>query len=850
MVSGLALAVAATATIALVALSRIPQPPTWLAVLIAGVAFCVGLAADPFKKLSGEWIEQPRRQHAALLAHTRMHSRSGRLQRVRNCANAMALGVHPAARAETADGDAGQPPYVERDLQERLKEAADEGGLVILEGASTAGKSRLAYEFVRESLPDRWLVVPAGPTSLRDIALAGVPIGNAVIWLDDIDRHLIGGGLDGSVLDALCPQDSKDVLMLATLRAEARNELTDVRLETAISRAVDDVMRRARVLYLDLKLTERERTRAADLRSDLRIAAALDQPGDAGFAEYLAAGPAALERWQSAHHGQNVVAGAIISAAIDVRRAGLPGPISRSLLASGVPLYLDHRSRERQSDDAFDLGIEWAIQPVKGASSCLVPVGTENFEPFDYLVDHVQRTESIDTIPGALWSELISTADIADLTPIGLSAYRAGRSDISEEAFLRIAESGEEWANGILGFLQQEAGRMAEADTSYRRAAESGQTSAMFNLAKLHKELGDQEQAEQWYRRAADDGHKSAAYNLAKLLKGQDEAEQWYRQAAEAGHPGAMNNLGVLLVNSGRRTEALEWFRSAADAGSVDAMCNLGSVLDDRAKNEEAEAWYRRAAEANHGSAMNNLGLSLHNRGLKEEAEEWYRRATEAGNPTAAYNLATLLTQDNRKAEAETWFRQAAEAGQSKAMYALGLHHTEVDRDEAESWFYKAAKAGHGLAMYELAALLMKRRRNEEAEYWFLRAAEAGQDEAMYQHAFLLMRMDMIEEAELWLRRAAEMNHDQAMYLLAALLEKRGRNQEAENWFRLADPSGRAVTQYHLRGMLRNLHEPVPERMDRSLFENDKSDGIIVLDQFLDSREPEEADTPQDKQES
>jgi len=40
------------------------------------------------------------------------------------------------------------------------------GGFVLLTGGSSVGKTRCAAEAVKELLPDRWLIHPAGPAEV------------------------------------------------------------------------------------------------------------------------------------------------------------------------------------------------------------------------------------------------------------------------------------------------------------------------------------------------------------------------------------------------------------------------------------------------------------------------------------------------------------------------------------------------------------------------------------------------------------------------------------------------------------------------------------------------------------
>ena len=400
-----------------------------------------------------------------------------------------------------------------------LTEAFACGGLLIIEGGSAAGKTRMAYEAIRRLTPRRWLIVPAGPTSLRALTDGQVRLRNAVIWLDDVNDYLAAGGLDASVLDALCPPGRPDVLMLATLRSAERKALTVTDLDTTTSRGIQEVMRRARIIVLDRFLSPAECDRAEHERnSDPRIGAALDQSTGAGFAEYLAAAPAILARWQSARNGENLTAGAIISAAVDARRAGYLSPLPRDMLENLHSFYLDPREAHRPDLPSFTDGLTWTTKVVEGASSCLSATGPGTYQPFDYLVDHSQATTSISDIPEPAWPVLLTCGDGIDLASLAANAYRAGRPDISEAAWRRAAQAGLGAEMLTLSPVLRRSGRFEEAEQMCRPLAEANDTAAMHNLGVLLQETGRDEEAEQWYRRAADTGNASAMTNLGFLL--------------------------------------------------------------------------------------------------------------------------------------------------------------------------------------------------------------------------------------------------------------------------------------------------------------------------------------------
>lgn len=145
-------------------------------------------------------------------------------------ANPRLLGVHKAIAADPADRSAGGgdaahagflPACVERDLdtapdglRARIAEAAERGGFVLLVGGSSVGKTRSAYEAVRELLSDWWLVHssrPTDPVEIRDLVAAPAP--HTVVWLDELQRYLGPGGLTAGDVRALLSADEPVVLV-------------------------------------------------------------------------------------------------------------------------------------------------------------------------------------------------------------------------------------------------------------------------------------------------------------------------------------------------------------------------------------------------------------------------------------------------------------------------------------------------------------------------------------------------------------------------------------------------------------------------------------------------------------
>ncbi|MFB6654123.1 tetratricopeptide repeat protein, partial [Streptomyces microflavus] len=526
--------------------------------------------------------------------------------------DALTAGAH---RARPDDSGDAVPPYVPRDqdqlIRARLRRAAEMGGLVLVVGDSTAGKTRACFEALRTQLPEYRVAAPtAGPDLVAALEVIARTATRCAVWLDDLESYLGAGGLEPGLLAEF---GRLRIPVLATMRHQQFDIFATVgdteRVGTDHTRSAltgERVLRQLDVVEIGRLWSAGELQRAGEADDD-RIADALTHHGPYGLAEYLAAGPALLQEWhRAARPGGHPRAAALIAAAVDLARTGLTPPYTRGLLTEAHEPYLTAAGGPLLRPESLDTALAWATRRRHGATSMLVPTqDPDAWGVFDYLTDHTDTP-----IPDTTWhTALQQTTGADELAIIGIHAHEA--------------------APGI-------------AETSYRQAAEAGHIRAMFNLAHLLQQAGREEEGEGFYRRAVEAGNTRAMFNLAHVLvdagRG-EEAEVFYRRAVEAGHTDAMFNLGHLLADAGRGEEAEVFYRRAVEAGNTRAMVNLGNLLVDAGRGEEAEVFYRRAVEAGHTGAMFNLGNLLRQAGRGEGAEDFYRRAVEAGDTDAMFNL-------------------------------------------------------------------------------------------------------------------------------------------------------------------------------------------------------------------
>ncbi|MDX6334576.1 MAG: hypothetical protein QOG05_1916 [Streptosporangiaceae bacterium] len=583
----------------------------------------------------------------------------GRLPRVSEL-NPYTLGATPSefGNSETY----GQrDEYVPRVKDEPLTAALGDRPHVVLVGPSKAGKTRTAFEVIRQH--GTWgsaLLASPGPESLEQLSThpelsSAEPL---VIWLDELDRFLPPGGeLTPALISRLLDRPGP-TLLLASLRSGQRQRLQrDGKLTQEVRSVLDN--------FTSVELA----STCEDPGEQARAAAIYPLLGSRpeGLAEMLAGAPELLRLYQDAA-ADDPPLHFLVRTCVDWARCGLARPMPEpDLLARARDALGEHRPDLDPADDDFREALGRARTPCTGGGQAALlgtvrlADGSCGYWPFDYLVaaDEGQQG-SVRPIAENTWLSWLECATDEDAFAISLAALA------HENVPVAIVAS--------------------------HRAAEAGHASAQYNLGVL---LADQLKPPEmaaalgWYARAAEAGHAAAQYDLGFLLADRLDppdltaARAWYTMAAEAGHTAAQYNLGGLLADrldppdlAGART----WYTKAAEAGHVSAQYNLGELLADRLDPPDlagARTWYTKAAEAGHVSAQNNLGALL--AVLLEPpdlagARTWWTRAAEAGHAGAQNNLGVLLAtllEPPDLAGARTWYTKAAQAGLAGARDAL-----------------------------------------------------------------------------------------------------------------------------------------------------------------------------------
>jgi TPR repeat protein/transcriptional regulator with XRE-family HTH domain len=741
------------------------------------------------------------------------------------------LGVHPAISVAAPGDRPGHgrrlpelPPYVARDVDAELREAildaAGHGGLVVLVGASSTGKTRAAYEAVRAELPNWRLLHPADPAELATaVAARRLPRAGVVVWLDEAQHYLTGPDRLTTAMARTLLDPDQPMVLVATMWPQWYEQLsTPPPADVPLSDAEDiDPHRHARQILTSAarlvhlaSFSQAECARAKVLADeDPRLATAL-RDSHYGPIEVLAGAPQLVERFE---HAANPYAKAVMTAAIDYRRLGHNAPLTAELLQSAATGYLTGQQIATASSDWFTSAIDYATRLLHGATSSLIPVpGTSmgtiiGYTVADYLLQHGQATRRDIPPPASIWDAAVS--HITDLSVRMALARAAARQNLYQRAVplaKPAADAGIPNAMLLLARSLESLGQTQEAEQWYRRGAQTGNPQAMLVLAGRLRRAEQAQEAEHWYRWAAKAGNPNAMLALANWLADagrSTEAEEWYRRGAQTGNPNAMRALADWLTDAGQASEAEEWYRCAAETGDLNAMRALADWLTDAGRAPEAEDWYWRAANTGNPNAMCALARWLTDAGRGGEAEEWYRRGAQTGDPQAMLILASWLASAERDPEAKQWYRRAADTGDRDSMLALASWLAGTGQvAEAKQWYRRAADTGDPHAMLALARQLRRTGQARKADQWHQRAAETGNPHAMRTLAGRLRDAGQAEEAEAWYRRGAEAGDHRAMWTLANWLPSSGRAQEAEQWHRRAAETGSPHAMRTLAGRL------------------------------------------------
>lgn len=558
------------------------------------------------------------------------------VERVDRLADPLKLRVH---RAALLDGSQ-VPPFVTRDALPDLCAALASGGFILVVGDSTAGKSRLAYEAMRATLPRHICVRPTKPDMVRaalEVARANRP---SILWLEDLDAFV-------NELTDTDMADLGSVVVLATMRAHERARLGDrydmtrdpvARQHAGAAREV------LAAVTAEIRVNRRWSTAevaAAAKATDPRIAAAVAVADRHGIAEYLASGPKLVadlrDAWDSVGHQRGA---ALVTAAVDLRRAGYHREVPLAVFRGLHDSYLVDGQRVESWEEAA----RWATEPLHVTTSLLEPLGENGYRAFDYLVDSALRDPTATPVPDQVWAAIIEYAEPPDMVAIAWEAVHAGKLDVVRRAADRAMEGQDLMLAATLVNCLGDAGLDAEAVerlTEILAAAEGKVSSA--ELTRLRRLVawrmgdrvagrGDPERARELAAQVVRDSVAMFGAEHKDTLQARIELA---RQIGAAGDPHEARLLAdAVLADASARLGASHWvtlsarFETAvwvrATDGPTAGMQAFGALVDEaRLLGAEYEAL---VVEANW-----NLGGAVLDAGDAERAVEILAATIRAG---------------------------------------------------------------------------------------------------------------------------------------------------------------------------------------------------------------------------
>jgi hypothetical protein len=755
-------------------------------------------------------------------------------------ADPILLGVH---KAISMDDSSSTSTYVERDadvnLRRLLKAGVEKGGFILLVGNSCSGKTRSLYENVRSLLPDWYFF---HPVTVHDfIEYAQSPVPQTIVWLDELQNYLHGAeGITANQIRTLLRSDARTVIV-ATLWASRYATYSRLPAPREFDPFIyeRELLKLAQIIDIPDYLSTREQERATDIaRLDPKINIAL-RSTDYGMTQVLAAAPQLVHRFESTPTRYSK---AVLTAALDARRLGVQGPLTVELLRSAAHGYLTRHERGRAPADWFSAAMDYAIEPLAGATSALTPLADEagsviGYDAADYLAQYVVIMRRDELLPKETWEVLSKHAfDGADAGRLGESAFRRGLIAYATCLFERASDAGINSAGWRLGDLKKCRPSLDEL----RIQTDAGDHVARQWLAWRLSLQGNVEEL----RTRAETGDHDAAQELGWLLAQKGDIDT-LRRLVQA-HVVSSWRLGYLLAKLGREDELralatetnsmvhpwLVWMLAEkeltrlAESGDVRAAARLPFVTEER--EEEIEFVYTipnpDTIQSTDSSILFHVRDDLrgprprpyqHTEGWTSEldlsqadaefATELRDRAKE-GDEDAGYWLPWCLAQIGALEELEKLASGHNENAGTALDYAHGL------RGDFDGLRARAAEGSDSWAELQLAVLLAENEFLSE-----LRQLSGRSEQAKRVLAYYLADHGELDE----LRELAQSGHASMKDALVLLLAKEGRISDLRHLSDLGDiDASRHLTRLLLQqgdrvGLLREVRAGTAYAFDR-----------------------------------
>ena len=643
------------------------------------------------------------------------------------------LGVHDSI---TVENETTLTPYLPRDhdtdLRGHLKDlmAAGAGSrLVLVVGTSCTGKTRTLFEGVREILPGWELVAPGTDSDLARVLLGGVPA-HTVVWLDELQDQLTktshGATSANAIHQLLQSAEVGPILFAGTIWPTNHDALLARPAPEESSDgagAISKLLKKAVLVevpetFTDADLTTAQNSKDARLRKAYATASEISHPEHGHgrkITQVLAGGTQLANRLHpppgTAQPDKfSPAARAVLHAAGDLRRVGIPNPIPRWAIEGAAPGYLQ--------------------PPTTRPPHTWLPAALEETTHDATTDDHLTGNRSLDIhakgvplspptgspAPTARTSRPTTcTTTSTKTTSTAIGPHRPGRSCGTPSPTTTNTSTTPRFFAGAA----EDRGLLTTAIDLIRTGAAAGDLWARYRLIELLATRGD-EAALTELRARADIGNQTARYRLAELLatRGDETALTELRIDADNGNDYAQRWLAELLGTRGD-DDAITELRTRADTGDRSAQRRLAELLGTRG-DDDAITELRTRADAGDDYARDRLAELLATRGDETTLTE-IRTDADNGNEYALYRLArllatrgdqTALTELRTRAAAGDWWARyrlielLATRGDEAALTELRTRADTGDRSAQDQLAWFLAKRGDDDAITELRTLV------------------------------------------------------------------------------------------------------------------------------------------------
>ncbi|MEU2841566.1 hypothetical protein ABZ776_31525 [Streptomyces sp. NPDC007076] len=723
-------------------------------------------------------------------------------------ADPIGLEVHEAISVDenSGPGEPALPTYFRRPFDDELdavvgKALSGSSGLKVLLADSSTGKTRAAWEAIQRLGKEWRLWHPADQEDL--LASLGAVKPYSVVWLNEINRYL------------LCDDSHRDEYVAARLTELLRDprRAPVLVLGTAwhvhwatmtTAPAGERAKTRALLARCALPVPERfskdERTALLDKDrpADRRLLKAAREAEGGHIIQFLAGGPAQLERYVNG----SPTAQAVLHAAMDARRLGHGMDLPRGLLQSAATSYLTTLQRDLAELDWFPRALQYLSAPCRGVRGPLAPVpgfstsGAENLSSYrlaDYVELYGRRHRKLICPEDEFWETVAEHAASArDKVSLSRAALDRDRVAQAETLALAAAQDGDGAALSHLAGWIRENRKDEDPQVYYELAAELGDVVAQIALA-FHAESERQlEKAEHWYRKAIDRDSRrwDAVVGLASVSSQRGDsarAIELYNQALGAGFFGAraVEYQARWLAGRGQHALALLLTKQSFSAGNTEAFTGLAWTYMHKNTSRAIEV-FKYAMTEGDVNAPRELSWILEKEGDSDEADRFCEIAVSLGETNALRGLGMIRRSRGDYRAAAALFWKAYNLGLTYVLLELArLREKEGNLKRAEKLYWRALDEGQTSAARDLVRVLEARGRTRQAE-----RLAGGSKELLEALARARAAHGEYEAAEQLLLTSVAQGHANLLVALAQIRKQRGDLAGAENMLRRARDAG------------------------------------------------------------